>query len=128
MRERHFFVFFFSFLLLLLRYVKFFSHIRTKMSSNKVELTHGGAAQRFIRFYFSYFSFCFRISKGNPDREDRCLPNTSFLVSFVSLVVFLSNFYLDERKRRNKAPERVQNAVTAPFPTTPSLGLHPRAI
>lgn len=68
--------FFFLFLLLLC-YVKFFSHIRTKMSSNKVELTHtggGGAAQRFIHFSFSYFRFVSEYQKETQIEEINVCP------------------------------------------------------
>lgn len=75
MRERHFFVF--SFFFLLLRYVKFFSHIRRKKSSNKVQLTHGGSTA-FHSFSFSFifknFYFVFEYRKETQiEGIDICL-------------------------------------------------------
>lgn len=124
---------YFLFFLLLLRYVKFSSHIRRKKSSNKVQLTHGGSTafhSFFFFFYFKKFLFRFRISKGNTDRGNRYLSDASFIVSFCLFVSFIFFLLVSmKEKEETKRLKRFQSAVTAPFPlpAAPSIGLHPRA-
>lgn len=118
MRERHFFVFF-PFFLLLLRYVKFFSHIRRKKSFNKVELTHG-AAQRFVRFSFSFI--CYSPSRRRKEirrNGDRRGIRRRFLVSFRDSFLLFVRISLRLSRRKKKKKQERDGAIVrfrwAPF-------------